>query len=670
MAFTKINAAGIGSTETVTLDGLTVINDGSFGGNVSVGGTLTYEDVTNIDSVGLITARSGIEIGASPGVAASISADGNAIFSGITTVGGNADIEGALVVGNGVAAPLSGFSAHFHADATSNRIQITTSNTGVTNADGAIIMIDSGSNMEILNRENTNLEFFTNNSQHMTLDSSGRLLIGTTSNIAHANADNAIIAGSGNVGLSIHSTDSGRSSIYFADSSSSPGSYAGFIDFIHSDNSFLIGRGNDTSLTIDSAGTTTASGTSDGVFQLTTTDSRGAFIRFGQGGSYHNMVGCADGLTSGDKEDLGIRAADNIIFAAGGSTERARITSEGNIGIGNDASFPVYTHVNSRNFMLGTGGESTALQIHSSNSTYGGIYFGDVADRTDANSYIGGIEYKHGDDFMNLRVNGANRVRIDSSGRVLIGVTASYANASIDELQIGNNSSSNQSGLTIGSTDECAIAFADAGDARAGSITYNHGAESMIFKCNGQNEHLRIRGGGDVTTTGDSGFTRTTAGLTARKGDSVNIARASGTPLEVCRTGNTGNMINFFYGSSSVATISYNGSTMTYGGTSDYRLKENIVEMTGGIDAVKKLKPIKFNFITTPEKTVEGFIAHEVQEVIPQAVTGEKDCEVDEEGKGYQQLDPAQLVPTLTTALQESITRIETLEARIAALEG
>ena len=49
--------------------------------------------------------------------------------------------------------------------------------------------------------------------------------------------------------------------------------------------------------------------------------------------------------------------------------------------------------------------------------------------------------------------------------RVLIGVNASYANASIDELQIGNNNSSNQSGLTIGSTDECAIAFADAGDA-------------------------------------------------------------------------------------------------------------------------------------------------------------------------------------------------------------
>ena len=94
--------------------------------------------------------------------------------------------------------------------------------------------------------------------------------------------------------------------------------------------------------------------------------------------------------------------------------------------------------------------------------------------------------------------NNAERLRIDSSGRVLIGVNASYANASIDELQIGNNNSSNQSGLTIGSTDECAIAFADAGDARAGSITYNHGADAMIFKTSGQNERLRINSDGKI----------------------------------------------------------------------------------------------------------------------------------------------------------------------------
>ena len=71
---------------------ITVPRDGTFSRNVSIAGTLTYEDVTNVDSIGLVTARNGIEVSASPGVAASISVDGNAIFSGITTIGGNVKV--------------------------------------------------------------------------------------------------------------------------------------------------------------------------------------------------------------------------------------------------------------------------------------------------------------------------------------------------------------------------------------------------------------------------------------------------------------------------------------------------------------------------------------------------------------------------------------------------
>ena len=96
MAFTKIAAAGIGSTETVTVDGLDVINNGSFGGtlsvtgSVSVGGTLTYEDVTNVDSVGLITARNGIVVGS--GI--TLSKDGNIFATGISTLGGDIQMSG------------------------------------------------------------------------------------------------------------------------------------------------------------------------------------------------------------------------------------------------------------------------------------------------------------------------------------------------------------------------------------------------------------------------------------------------------------------------------------------------------------------------------------------------------------------------------------------------
>ena len=85
--------------------GNVIATKGTYSGNVTIGGTLTYEDVTNIDSVGLITAREGIEVGARPGVAASISVDGNMIVSGITTFGGaisgtTATFSGAIT-GNG-----------------------------------------------------------------------------------------------------------------------------------------------------------------------------------------------------------------------------------------------------------------------------------------------------------------------------------------------------------------------------------------------------------------------------------------------------------------------------------------------------------------------------------------------------------------------------------------
>ena len=81
MAFTKVTAAGIGSTETVTLDGLSVINNGSFGGNLTVSGVLTYEDVTNVDSVGVITARAGVLVGS--GI--TLSKDGDIFATGVTT---------------------------------------------------------------------------------------------------------------------------------------------------------------------------------------------------------------------------------------------------------------------------------------------------------------------------------------------------------------------------------------------------------------------------------------------------------------------------------------------------------------------------------------------------------------------------------------------------------
>ena len=93
-------------------------------------------------------------------------------------------------------------------------------------------------------------------------------------------------------------------------------------------------------------------------------------------------------------------------------------------------------------------------------------------------------------------------------------------------------------------------------------------------------------------------------------------------------------------------------------------LKENIVNITDGITRVKQLQPRRFNFIVDNTQILDGFIAHEAQTVVPEAVSGEKD------GEEMQGIDQSKFVPLLTAALQEAIVRIETLEAKVTALEN
>jgi len=112
-----------------------------------------------------------------------------------------------------------------------------------------------------------------------------------------------------------------------------------------------------------------------------------------------------------------------------------------------------------------------------------------------------------------------------------------------------------------------------------------------------------------------------------------------------------------------VGSITMTDSLTSYNTTSDYRLKENVVDMTGAVDRVKQLKPKRFNFTSEPTKVVDGFLAHETQAIVPESVTGTKD-EVDNNGNAvYQGIDQAKLVPLLVGAIKELTARIEALEA-------
>ena len=127
----------------------------------------------------------------------------------------------------------------------------------------------------------------------------------------------------------------------------------------------------------------------------------------------------------------------------------------------------------------------------------------------------------------------------------------------------------------------------------------------------------------------------------------------------------------FFLNSSStgVGNITVSTTATAYNTASDYRLKKNVQPMAGALAKVASLKPCTYNWKSTGEAS-EGFIAHELAEVVPQCVTGEKDA-VDAEGKPiYQGIDTSFLVATLTAAIQEQQSIIQSLTARITALEG
>jgi len=117
-----------------------------------------------------------------------------------------------------------------------------------------------------------------------------------------------------------------------------------------------------------------------------------------------------------------------------------------------------------------------------------------------------------------------------------------------------------------------------------------------------------------------------------------------------------------------VGFIRTTGSSTAYSTSSDYRLKEDWQPMTGASERVKALNPVNFAWKADGSR-VDGFLAHEAAEVVPEAVSGAKDA-VDADGNpDYQGIDQSKLVPLLTAALQEALAKIDDLTARLSALE-
>ena len=391
------------------------------------------------------------------------------------------------------------------------------------------------------------------------------------------------------------------------------------------------------------------------------------------------------GEGASDGFEIGINASDPaqavlvnyenspMAFFTNGS-QRMTIDSSGVVRVGGTDSY----NASDKLTLVGSG--NTSLTIDSTSTTESSIFFADGATGTEA--YRGYLQYKNADDALAIGTAATERMRLDSSGRLLIGTTTAGEGSS-DNLTVADSS---HCGITIrsGSSSGGNVFFTDAtsGDQFQGYVQYNHSDNSLKFGT-AKIERMRITNDGKVligtTSNGGSG------GLSIFP---LHDDGACTLVFDRANTSATSTVLAFENNNSGVGSITHGNSSTSYNTSSDYRLKENVTAISDGITRLKTLKPYRFNFKVDASTTVDGFLAHEVT-AVPEAITGTKDetqdilyteddtipsgkkiGDVKEVQPVYQGIDQSKLVPLLTAALQEAVGKIETLETKVAALEA
>jgi hypothetical protein len=358
-------------------------------------------------------------------------------------------------------------------------------------------------------------------------------------------------------------------------------------------------------------------------------------------------------------------------------TSVGTLTSFTSTGIDDNADATAITIDSSERVGIGVSSPQEVLHLKDGDIAVGNgtasnnAVIGRIGFSTDSsNSRFIGIESFRGSDAANADLrfhtfggdsNSGERMRIDNSGNVGIGNTvASTINSANGTGNLVVGSGSGTEGITIysGTTGEGTLQFADGTSGSAtyiGQINYNHSNNDMSFTSGGT-EAMRINSSGFV-------LIGTTSQL-YHKGV-IQIKGAASADIAFIQAGSNGESINFRNASgTSVGSITVNASSTAYNTSSDYRLKENVNYNFDATTRLKQLKPARFNWIADDTNTlIDGFIAHEVSSVVPEAVSGTKDAVDENNNPLYQGIDQAKLVPLLVKTIQE-------LEARITALEA
>ena len=371
-----------------------------------------------------------------------------------------------------------------------------------------------------------------------------------------------------------------------------------------------------------------------------------------------------------------------MAFATQGS-ERMRIASSGKVGLGTSSpssllhlrqehnagttGIGIFQIENTR-ANTGSGAAAITFRTNEITSGFSGIRAQIAAEYDGANNVSGRLV------FLTVNSSGAFQevIRLDDFGNVGIGSSSPTEKLEINlgtdkivQFTGGIGQIGNVAGLFAVNTAKTEIAdFGIMGNTlKFASGTAASGAERM-----------RIRSDGNVTIGKTANFgAGNHAGIELHAVNHYGMfVRSGGEAIFVGRNGNTGLVVNILYNGNAIGSISTDGANAAFNTSSDYRLKENASAISDGITRLKNLKPYRFNFKSDTSKVVDGFFAHEVTPVVPEAVTGTKDelaLEDDEKTnvkKGdpiYQGIDQSKLVPLLVAAVQELIGKVEALEA-------
>tara|TARA_B100000886_G_scaffold300855_1_gene230079 strand:- start:1654 stop:3642 length:1989 start_codon:yes stop_codon:yes gene_type:complete len=524
---------------------------------------------------------------------------------------------------------------------------------------GKILLNPSDTDDIIINAVSlgANIDFKTVDTQRVRIDSSGRMLLGTTTE-GHSTADDLTVATSGHTGITIRSGSSNNGNIYFSDGTTGNAELAGYIQYSHSSNYLLFGTNESNAMLIDSSGN----------------------VSIGIAGTTNRFH--VEGTTTGSR--FGVDVSTSGIPAIAATNESNAdielVIYDGRSSIGSSVNIPLAFHTNGKTnekMRLQTSG---ALTIGSSNT-------GQVA------SGFAKLQIQSNDSTGRLSVI-QHRNEVGAAPFITLGKSRASSVDNVTAVQDGDTLGTfawvGGDGSTLNTSPIQLVGIVD------GAVTTGEIAGTLVFKTmqtgsSSLAEKMRLTHNGylginntspayklDISTGGAVGArVRQTTNNQGEDHSCILLRHAA------ALSGQNGvGMLFQNSGGTTVGKIDFGASTTQYRTSSDYRLKENEVPISDGITRLKTLKPYRFNFIAEPDKTVDGFFAHEVT-AVPEAISGTKD-EVETtyyqsdddipEGKAvgdvksttspvYQGIDHSKLVPLLVAAVQELITKVETLEA-------